>query len=624
MKEKMILTAGPSITEREVQYVLDAVCLGWNANWDGYLKKFEKAFADYVSARFAMATSSCTGALHLALMGLGVGPGDEVLVPEVSWVATASAVVYTGAKPVFVDIEPDTWCIDVTSAGRALTSRTKAIIPVHLYGHPADMDAVSRLARDHGLKVLEDAAPALGAEVHGKKVGSLSDAAVFSFQGAKIMTTGEGGMFVTSDEALIERVRFLADHGRDKHRPLQIAEIGYKYKMSNLQAALGLGQIERIEELVVKKREIFEWYRQRLANVEGLQLNVERPWARSIYWMTSVVLSDGIDRDALTAALKERGIDSRPFFSPMSSFPMFKNYAAQNPNAYRISRSGVNLPSGHNLTEDDVERVCQTVCEVLPRLSRNNKSSDRIQTSSFSIWKPDATQRPGARVQKAAQVLEVIRKLKDVSASSDTWLPITLDSELVGRLVPVTWADTENAGAIELLCHWRELANPSFPAQFPVTVAGTGRWLVKQLLEVPDRLLFWVQLPTGKAIGHLGLYRFDFDDRSVEIDNVVRGINEAPGMMQASLAALLDWTFAELPVEAACLRVLSDNERALRLYERCGFREIMRMPLTRVDEGDVVRWVEVASTYRKLVERYFITMRLLSSEWRQVRYRHAA
>jgi perosamine synthetase len=367
MKPKLILTAGPSITQKEIEYVCDAVSHGWNENWDAYLKRFEKAFADYVGTRFALCTSSCTGALHLALLGLGLGPGDEVLVPEISWVATASAVVYTGAMPVFVDVDPETWCLDPAAAARAVTPRTRAVIPVHLYGHPTDMVAITQLARAYNLKVLEDAAPALGAEVHRKKVGGLGHAATFSFQGAKIMVTGEGGMFVTDDEALFERVRHLGDHGRHPHIPFFISAVGYKYKMSNLQAALGLAQLERIEELVARKRQIFGWYRQRLAGVPGLQLNVERPWARNIYWMSSVVLDEslGISRDALIAGLKQRQIDSRPFFPPMSSFPMFTNRAEANPVAYRIARQGLNLPSGHNLTEEIVDRVCGSLRDVL-------------------------------------------------------------------------------------------------------------------------------------------------------------------------------------------------------------------------------------------------------------------
>jgi perosamine synthetase len=367
MNLEKILTAGPSITQREIDYVLDAVRTGWNENWNGYLKRFESAFAEYVGVRFAMTTSSCTGALHLGLLAMGIGPEDEVIVPEVSWVATASAVRYCGATPVFTDIDPRTWCMDPASTRSRVTRRTKAIIPVHLYGHPADMTAIRQLARETGLRVFEDAAPAIGATVEGKRVGSLGDCAAFSFQGAKILSTGEGGMFVTNDEHIYERAKTLGDHGRDPHRAFQINEIGYKYKMSNLQAALGLAQLERIEDLVAKKRQIFAWYRARLEAVQELSLNTELPWARNIYWMTSIVLGPDVihDRDHVMDGLKAGGIDTRPFFPPMSSFPMFRRAEMDNPVAYRTSPRGINLPSGHNLTEEQVDRVCRKLLEVL-------------------------------------------------------------------------------------------------------------------------------------------------------------------------------------------------------------------------------------------------------------------
>ena len=359
-RDTLILTAGPSITEREENYVLDAVRNGWNTHWGDYLQRFEKAFADYVGVRHAMATSSCTGALHLTLAALGVGPGDEVIVPEITWIATAAAVNYVGAKPVMVDIETDTWCIDPRSVEATINGRTRAIIPVHLYGHPADMDPISALAERHGLFVVEDAAPSLGAMYHGKRTGSLGRAAAFSFQGAKIMVTGEGGMFVTDDTALYERVKKLGDHGRSLTRPLWNDEIGFKYKMSNLQAALGLAQLERIEELVAKKRQIFEWYR---TGLEGLPLtlNAERPGCRNICWMTTLILDDAvaIERDALIRQLREWNVDSRPVFAPMSEMPMFEK--RDNPIAARIGARGINLPSGHTLTRDDIEYICAVI-----------------------------------------------------------------------------------------------------------------------------------------------------------------------------------------------------------------------------------------------------------------------
>jgi len=363
---KMILTAGPSITEKEISYVTDAVTNGWNENWSGYLNEFESEIERYISVEHAMATSSCTGALHLGLLALGIGPGDEVIVPEITWVATASAVTYVGAKPVFCDIKEGAWCLDLNSAESLITSKTKAIFPVHLYGHPADMPAVMSLAEKYDLYVIEDAAPSIGAEVADKKTGSFGDVAGFSFQGAKILSTGEGGMFLTNNERLFERVKFLGDHGRDPSKPLAAIEVGYKYKMSNLQAALGLAQLERVDELVDRKREINKQYRDNLIGKASIKVSNEEPGCKSNHWMTSVEI-DGLDyvgRDYVMSELKKRLVDSRPVFSPMSMLPMFDK-SGDNPVAYRIGQSAINLPSGHNLTSEEIDYVSEVLLEVV-------------------------------------------------------------------------------------------------------------------------------------------------------------------------------------------------------------------------------------------------------------------
>jgi len=353
------------MSEREIRYVLDAVKNGWNRSWNKYLVRFENAFARYVGTRYAIATSSCTGALHLGLAALGIGKGDEVIVPDMAWIATASAVEYVKAKAVFADIEPDTWCIDPASIEKKITKRTKAIIPVHLYGHPSDMEAINSIAKRHGISVIEDAAPSVGAEYKGEKTGSFGDIGTFSFQGAKIMVTGEGGMLVTNSKKIAERVRVIGDHGRDAHKTFWINETGYKYKMSNLQAALGLAQLERIEDFVATKRRIFRWYKKRLSDIDGLQMNAQRPGTRSIFWMSSIVLKGGsrTSRDRIIKKLKSYNIDARPFFYPASSFPMYKR--ADNPVSYDISRRGINLPSGLGLTERDIDNVTKRVREIL-------------------------------------------------------------------------------------------------------------------------------------------------------------------------------------------------------------------------------------------------------------------
>ncbi len=363
-KEKMILTAGPSISEKEVEYVLDAVKNGWNQSWNKYIKEFEKRFAEYTGVKYAMATSSATGALHLSLLALGVKPGDEVILPDLCWVASASAVCYCGAKPVFADISRDTWCLDPVSMEKCITERTKAVIPVHSYGYPCDMNSINKIAKEHGLFVLEDAAPSVGSTYMGKKTGSLGDIAAFSFQGAKILVTGEGGMVVTDNENLYERALFLNGHGRDPNRQFWIKEVGYKYLMSNLQAALGLAQLERVDGFVEKKRRIFSWYHSRLSDIQGLRLVAERDGIKTNHWMTSVVL-EGFPgkRSELMIKLKEKGIDTRPFFYPNSGFQFFEK--ADNPVSYFVAENGINLPSGVNLTEEEVDYIAGNIRNIL-------------------------------------------------------------------------------------------------------------------------------------------------------------------------------------------------------------------------------------------------------------------
>lgn len=364
---KMILTAGPSITQKEVDYVSDAVKNGWNENWNGYLKKFERSFAEFIGVKYALATSSCTGAMHLALLALGIKEGDEVIMADLAWVAPANVVKYINAVPVLVDVLEDTWCLDPESVKRAVTAKTKAIMPVHLYGHPCDMNEINTIAKENNLFVIEDAAQGIGSLYNDKKLGGLSDIGCFSFQGAKIMVTGEGGMLVTDNKKLHERAKFFNNHGRDPKGSFWIYEVGYKYKMSNLQAALGLAQLERIEAFVEKKRLVYKWYKDRLGAVEGFRLNAEKPYVRSNYWMTSIVLKRdfGINRDELMRRLKEEArVDSRSFYYPISEFkPFSKRF--ENEISKELALSGINLPSGYNLNEEDIDWIAKNIRKFL-------------------------------------------------------------------------------------------------------------------------------------------------------------------------------------------------------------------------------------------------------------------
>jgi perosamine synthetase len=367
--------AGPWVTEKEVAYIADAAANGWYEQAGLYVEKFEVAFAKYLGSRHAMAVPHCTSAIHLALAGLGIGEGDEVIVPEITWIASAAPIDYVGATPVFADIDPTTWCISPQSVRDRINERTKAIIPVGLYGLVPDMTSLRAIASEHGLHIIEDAAQAIGSKYQDRLAGTFGDVGVFSFHGTKTMTTGEGGMFVTDNTELFERVQVLRDHGRTKanFRNFYNTEVAFKYRMSSLQAAFGYGQLERIDELVARKRELFHWYEARLSDIPGLTLNAEPDGYFNTYWMTTIVLPPDcrLDAQQVIAAFAERAIDARPFFHPLSSLPAYSRLAeaaeakARNTTAYSISPRALNLPSAMRLTEEQVDRVCTVLKDVI-------------------------------------------------------------------------------------------------------------------------------------------------------------------------------------------------------------------------------------------------------------------
>ncbi len=364
---KRIFSAGPFITEKEVEYVLDAVKNGWYSHYQDYKIKFEQEFAKFVGAKYALATFCGSAGLHLSMTVLGLKPGDEVIVPEITWVACANAVAQTGATPVFVDVEEDSWTIDPDSLRKAINANTKAIMPVHSYGHPADMDPINAIAKEHDLYVVEDAAPSVGSKYLGRSTGTLSDMGVFSFQGAKIMVTGEGGMWVTNSDEFYERAKSLAWHGRDDSQGMFYSkEVGYKYTMGNILAALGLAQLERVEELVKNKRRIHDQYESRFKDIPGIKMFKEKENYYSNCSYPSILLNDKfkIGRDELLAELKIRNIDTRPVFPRLSKLPSFEQRFV-NPVAGFVEKNALNLPCPHNLTEEEVNRTVNTIKEIL-------------------------------------------------------------------------------------------------------------------------------------------------------------------------------------------------------------------------------------------------------------------
>lgn len=349
----------PSITELEVAYATDAARNGWGDRCYEYITRFEEAFKAHLGVKYAIATSSCTGALHMGLTALGIGPGDEVILGDTNWIASAAPIIYLGAKPVFVDVLPESWCLDPAKAEAAITLRTKAIIAVHLYSNLCDMDALLAIGKRHGIPIIEDPAEAIGSQWQGRRAGSMGVFGTFSFHGTKTLTTGEGGMFVTQDDALYEKVLTLNNHGRVRGQTKQFWSdvVGYKYKMSNIQAAIGCAQTERIDELIAGKRRIFAYYAEHLRGLP-VKMNPEPVGTVNGFWMPTIVADEGasFDREALLSAFKVANIDVRAFFWPLSMMPMFEA-RPENVVSYSLYKRAVNLPSYHDLTNEEMDRV---------------------------------------------------------------------------------------------------------------------------------------------------------------------------------------------------------------------------------------------------------------------------
>lgn len=370
MKDKIdsrIYYTKPSISELEVTYALDAVRNGWGEKCYDYINKFESAFCQHLGVKYAIATSSGTGALHMGMAALGIGDGDEVILADINWIASVAPIVHLGATPVFVDILPDTWCLDPLKVEEAITPKTKAIVAVHLYGNLCDMSHLRDIAQRYSIALIEDAAEAIGSIYQDKRAGSIGDFGAFSFHGTKTITTGEGGIFVTNNESLYEKVLTLSNHGRQKDEPRQFwaGQVGYKYKISNLEAAVGCAQLERIEQLISSKRRVFEYYAEALKEA-SVQMNPEYKGTVNGYWMPTIVVDKAVafDRDKLLSEFKDQSIDGRVFFWPLTKLPMFKEQPS-NEISYSIYERAINLPSYYDLTPHEIEHVVSIVKRVL-------------------------------------------------------------------------------------------------------------------------------------------------------------------------------------------------------------------------------------------------------------------
>ena len=362
-----IFVAQPKLGGNERKYVLDCLDTNWISSNGKYIGAFEDAFAKFCGVKHAIATNNGTTALHLALVALDLKPGDEVIIPTVTYIATANAVTYCGATPVLVDVCADTMNIDPNVISKKITSKTRGIIPVHLYGHPAEMEPLIRLARKHGLWIVEDAAEAHGAEVMGRKVGGLGTCATFSFFGNKIITTGEGGMVTTNDDNLAARLLLFRGQGMDLKRRYWFPVIGYNYRMTNIQAAIGVAQMEAVDKALSDRDVLAIWYNDALAHLQDkIILPKQQPWAKQVFWMYNIFLRNGDahKRDAVMRHLDEMGIETRPVFYPMHLLPPYEENTTY-PVADLWSKRGINLPTHQNLTQDDVYRVADSLKKAL-------------------------------------------------------------------------------------------------------------------------------------------------------------------------------------------------------------------------------------------------------------------
>jgi len=359
----------PTLSGSELDYLANCIKSNWLSSRGFYVDEFERKFSEFCGSKYGVATSSGTTALHLALVALGIGRNDEVIMPTLTMIASANPIIFTGAKPVFVDSEIDTWNIDVNAIEEEITSKTKAIMPVHIYGHPVDMDPLLRIAKKYNLFVIEDAAEAHGAEYKNTRAGSLGDVGCFSFYTNKIITTGEGGMVVTNDEKVRDKLVLFRDLAHSREQRYLHYEIGYNYRLTNLQAGVGLAQMKKIDEYIRARREHAKIYNSLLKDVWGITLPPEAEWARNIYWLYSILIQEdfGLKRDDLAVELGKKGIETRPFFIPMHRQPVLKKMGLVSGEflvADELFSKGICLPSSSSISEEQIAFVCDTIKEI--------------------------------------------------------------------------------------------------------------------------------------------------------------------------------------------------------------------------------------------------------------------
>ncbi|MFZ4855384.1 MAG: aminotransferase class I/II-fold pyridoxal phosphate-dependent enzyme [Desulfuromonadaceae bacterium] len=363
----------PVLKGKEAEYVLDCLATNWISSQGKYVEQFQNKFMEFHKVNHALCVSNGTAALHLAMAALEIGRDDEVIIPDLTFAAPASMAVLCGAKPVFVDVDRTTWTMNPAAIEERITSRTKAIVPVHLYGHPCDMDPIMEIAKRHGLYVIEDCAEALGAEYKGQKVGTIGDIGTFSFFANKVITTGEGGMVTTNNHELRNKMQLLRDHGMTREKRYWHHVAGFNYRLTNLQAAIGLAQMEKIHEFLHYRKEIVARYDSQLKDIKGIYIPPRAKWAKNIFWLYSIIIDEkvtGIGRDTLMAHLADQGIDTRPFFYPLHQQPPFiDEFCRYFPNSEWLASAGLSLPTSNNIKLEDIDKVCASIFSVMKNIN---------------------------------------------------------------------------------------------------------------------------------------------------------------------------------------------------------------------------------------------------------------
>ncbi len=559
-----IFLAGPSITRREIEYVTTAGAVGWNLRGAEFIRAFERRLAARVGRPHALATANCTGAMHLALTALGIGRGDEILVPEIADISVAAAVLYTGAAPVFCDVDPLSLCLTPATAEARITPATKGILAVHQYSGLCDMPALEALAERRGLFLLENTAQALGGAINGRPVGGFGDISVCSFNEADTPTCGEGGMLLASDPELFHRALKPALHGRGEGNPFIYEQLGFDYAMSNLQAALGLAQVERLDELTAQKRRVFSWYRERLERVPGVWTTPGQPGVDNPHIMTALFFEDAsMLRHTLLQRLAASGIICRPVHYPLSSMPMFTK--ADNPAAYGPALRALLLPSGHNRTEEEIDHVVATIAAL---------------TAEPAL--PSVRLRPTGTLAYKSDVLSRIAKAK----SDGLRVPFAHDGRKYA-LRAVTAADAANPETVSLLAQWRRENSRVFLWHFTADDAFIRGTLRNYLERAREHLLFFIA-EGDELFGQIGLDDFNFSKRECVLETLILRPSPPKGLGAAACEALFAFAREHLDVRRLYNHMLASNTKVRLLASAQGFSEVNRTPLCKEETADGV------------------------------------